>query len=533
MALNKEVKHGQEARDKMQEGVNELANAVKVTLGAKGRFVVFEDEYGRFRTTKDGVTVAKQINSKDKFKNSGITILKEVALKTNDQAGDGTTSSTLLAQSIFNNGIKNVVAGANPMDLKRGIDKAVQTVVKTLEGMANPITVESEEIRQIAYVSSNGDDEVADNITIAMRKATADGIIQIDKSDNNLQTEVELVEGVQFDKGYTKFDFINTPRTMECQLEDPLILVTAEKLDRVVEIKNLMELIMDDKKLKKRPIVFICDSCEGEFETFLVLNKIKGNLRCCAIEAPGFGLAKEELLKDIAASIGAKFISSKLGHNLTDIKPSQLGTCRKIVVGRSSTTILEGGFKGNELADRIAMLGNLAEGSSNEHEKLFTKERLARLTSGIALINVGATSKVEMEEKHDRYVDAYSATKAAVEEGIVTGGGVAYLRCIESLKTLETANADEATGVDIIIQALKAPIVQIANNSGVSGESVLNNVMLSKDKDYGYDARKDEYTNMIKAGIVDPKKVVRVAIENAASVAAMLLVTECVITIEQ
>ena len=529
MALNKLVKHSNDARAKIQEGVNELADAVKVTLGAKGRFVVYEDNYARFRTTKDGVTVAKEINSSDKFKNAGISILKEVALKLNNEVGDCTTTSTVLAQSIFNHGLQKVdELGCNPVDLKRGIDIAVAEAVKHLESITIPITIESKELRSIAYISANADDEVADNITTAFRKVGENGVVAIDKGSLN-KTQVDLIEGMQIEKGFTRFEFVNSANSLTCELINPLIYITTEVLNKTTSVKHILEYAMS----QIRPIVFIAERIEGDLLQMLMVNKMRNILSCCAIEAPGFGLAKPELLRDIATIIGADVISSDFGHDLTKVKPEQLGSCRKLVVDRFRTTILEGKGSAEKIADRVALLANLINSSSDDHEKGFTKERYARLTGGVALINVGASSEVEMNEKYDRYIDAYSAVQAAMQEGVVAGGGVAYLRCIDAIDVDLFKNKDEIIGGDIIANALTTPLMQIVINAGKDALSIMSNGMLDPHNNVGYNVQTDEYVDMIEAGIIDPKKGCRIALESAASVAAMLLGTEAVIIIDE
>ena len=529
MAINKEVKHSKEARAKIQEGVNELADAVKVTLGAKGRFVVYEDEYARFRTTKDGVTVAKQIQSNDKFKNAGITILKEVALKLNNQVGDGTTTATVLAQSIFNDGLKKVnEEGCNPVDVKRGIDIAVKEVVKHLEEIAIPITIESDYLRHIAYISANADNEVADNITEAFRKVGENGVVAIDKGLNN-HTEITLVEGMQIDKGFTRFEFVNTNQSLTCELDNPLIFITTEVLSKAIEVKHLLEFAI----AANRPIVFIAERIEGDLLATLINNKKLGNLMSCAIEAPGYGLSKPEMLRDIATIVGADVISSEFGHILKQVKPEQLGSCKRMVVDRLKTTILEGNGSAEKVAERAALLKNLIEAAKDDHEKGFTKERYAKLTSGVALISVGATSEIEMNEKYDRYIDAYSAVQAAMEEGIVAGGGVAYMRCIDAIDIDLLKNNDEVIGADIICKALQSPFWQILTNAGKKPDNIYHVVIQSELPNIGYNVQTDELVDMIEVGIIDPKKGTRIALESAASVAAMLLGTEAVIVFNE
>ena len=529
MALNKLVKHNKEAREKIQEGVNEVADAVKVTLGAKGRFVIYEDEYARFRTTKDGVTVAKQINSNDKFKNAGITILKEVALKLNNHVGDGTTTATVLAQSIFNDGLQKVnELGCNPVDIKRGIDKAVAEVVKHLEEIKIPITIDSKELRSVAYVSSNADAEVADNITAAFRKVGESGVVAIDKGGLN-ETSVELIEGMQFEKGFTRFEFVNSGSSLTCELENPLIYVTTEVLSKLSEVKHIIEFAA----INSRPIVFIAERVDGELMSFLLTNKLKGGFPSCVIEAPGYGLSKPEMLLDIATIVGADVISRDFGHDLKQVKPEQMGTCRRLVVDRFRTTIMEGAGNAEKVASRAALLKNLINSAKDDHEKGFTKERYARLTSGVALISVGATSEIEMNEKYDRYIDAYSAVQAAMEEGIVAGGGVAYIRCVDAVDMEIFKNKDEMEGWDIIARSLVAPFLQIIRNAGITDGDILANVLIQDNPNIGYNVQTDEFVDMIEAGIIDPKKGTRIALESAASVASMLLGTEAVIVIDE
>lgn len=518
----KEIKRGIEARQKLLQGANLLADAVGVTLGAKGRLVVYEDDYGRAISTKDGVTVAKQVRHPDKEVMAGINMLREASVRTNEDAGDGTSSSSVLAQAILREGLKNVTAGANPMDLKRGIDKAVKCVVSEIKKQAIPIEPQDSKLTDIALISANSDKEIGNNVADAVRKVGKDGVVTIEDGDG-VETKVVLIEGMQFDKGLISPYFVTDGARQECVLENPLILVTEETLKSVKPLVHILEYCVKNN----RPLLFICNEMEGEILTMLIMNRDK--LKVGVVQAPNFGHQKTESLIDIATLTGGEMISFKKGMKLEDTTMEQLGTAGKVIISRNQTTIYEGGGDKILIQQRAADIKGQVEIAENEIAKGILRTRIGRLDGSIAVIKVGANTTNELLEKKDRYVDALSATKAALEEGIVAGGGVTLVRCLAELENLEGENPDEQTGISIIKRAITQPIKTIAENAGVNGDVVLARVM-EGEKDFGYNAKTDKYENLIKSGVIDPAKVTRVALENAASVSGLMMVTECLIT---
>ena len=525
--MAKEIKFNVEARDLLKKGVDELANAVKVTLGPKGRNVVIEKKFGAPHITKDGVSVAKEIELSYPYANIGAQMVKEVASKTGDDAGDGTTTATILAQSIINVGLKNVTAGANPMDLKRGIDKAVAEVVKNLEKQKEAVGENYDKIRQVARISANGDDNIGALIAEAMEKVTKEGVITVEEAKGT-ETEVKVVEGMQFDRGYISPYFVTDTEKMNAEFEKPYILLYDKKVSTMKELLPLLEPVAQ----AGRALVIIAEDVESEALATLVVNRLRGSLKIAAVKAPGFGDRRKEMLEDIAILTGGVVISEEKGLKLETATIDMLGCADKITIDKENTTIVNGCGSKEAIAERVNQIKKLIEHSTSDYDKEKLQERLAKLAGGVAVLYVGAASEIEMKEKKDRIDDALSATRAAIEEGIVPGGGVAYIRAIESLEKMKGENEDETTGIEIIKRAIEEPLRQIAANAGVEGAVVVNKVKEGK-KDFGYNARTGVYENLMKTGVIDPKKVARVALENAASIAGMFLTTECVLVEEK
>ena len=525
--MAKEIKINVEARDLLKKGVDELANAVKVTLGPKGRNVVIEKKFGAPHITKDGVSVAKEIELSDPYANIGAQMVKEVASKTGDDAGDGTTTATILAQSIINVGLKNVTAGANPMDLKRGIDKAVAEVVKSLEAQKEAVGENYDKIRQVARISANGDDNIGSLIAEAMEKVTKEGVITVEEAKGT-ETEVKVVEGMQFDRGYISPYFVTDTEKMNAEFEKPYILLYDKKVSTMKELLPLLEPVAQ----AGRSLVIIAEDVESEALATLVVNRLRGSLKIAAVKAPGFGDRRKEMLEDIAILTGGVVISEEKGLKLETATIDMLGCADKVTIDKENTTIVNGCGSKEAIAERVNQIKKLIEHSTSDYDKEKLQERLAKLAGGVAVLYVGAASEIEMKEKKDRIDDALSATRAAIEEGIVPGGGVAYIRAIESLEKLKGENEDETTGIEIIKRAIEEPLRQIAANAGVEGAVVVNKVREGK-KDFGYNARTGVYEHLMKTGVIDPKKVARVALENAASIAGMFLTTECVLVEEK
>lgn len=519
----KELKFSTEARDKILKGVNTLANAVRVTMGPKGRNVLIEKSYGAPRITKDGVSVAKEIEVSDKFENVGAQMVKEVANKTSDLAGDGTTTATVLAQAILTDGIKSVAAGANPMDLLRGINMAVDSTVSFLKEKSKPVST-NEEIVQVGTISANGEKEIGEMLANAVSKVGKEGVITIEEA-KSFQTELDVVEGMQFDKGYISPYFVTNPEKMTAELENPYILIHEKKLSGLQPILPVLEAVVQSG----RPLLIIAEDIEGEALATLVVNKLRGGLRVAAVKAPGFGDRRKAMLEDIAILTGGTLISEDIGIKLENVNITMLGSAKKVTITKDDTTIVEGAGKKEDMAARCGQIKAQIETSTSEYDIEKLKERLAKLAGGVAVIRVGGATEVEVKEKKDRVDDAMHATKAAIEEGVVPGGGVALLRSIEKLNSLVASNEDQKIGINIIRHALMAPARQISNNAGVEGSVVISKILDNKDFHFGYDASKDEYTDMIKSGIIDPTKVVRTALQDAASIAGLLLTTECVI----
>ena len=522
--MAKEIKYNWEAREGLKKGVDALANAVKVTLGPKGRNVIIDKKFGAPQITKDGVTVAKEIELKEPIENMGAQMVKEVASKTNDQAGDGTTTATVLAQAIFNTGLKNVTAGANPMELKRGIDKAVATVVENLKGQSVEINDSHEKIEQVATISANNDNEVGKVIAEAMQKVKKEGVSTIEEAKGT-DTNVKIVEGMQFDRGYISPYFVTDTEKMEAVYESPYILIYDKKISNMKEFLPILEKIVQSG----RPLLIISEDVDSEALATLVVNRLRGGLKIVAVKAPGFGDRRKEMLEDIAILTGGTVISEEKGFKLEDATIEMLGTAEKITVDKENTTIVSGKGDKNAIAARVAQIKSQIEKTTSDYDREKLQERLAKLAGGVAVIYVGAASEVEMKEKKDRYDDALHATRAAIEEGIIPGGGVAYIRAISSLKGVKGENEDQAIGIEIVRRALEEPLRQIADNAGKEGSVIVNAVRKGKG-DFGYNARIDQFQNMIAAGVIDPTKVSRVALENAASIAGMLLTTECVLS---
>ncbi|MBE6245035.1 MAG: chaperonin GroEL [Bacteroidales bacterium] len=521
--MAKEIKFNMDARALMKEGADELANAVKVTLGPKGRNVVIEKKFGAPQITKDGVTVAKEIELDDQFKNMGAQLVKEVASKTNDQAGDGTTTATVLAQAIINVGLKNVTAGANPMDLKRGIDKAVEAVVEDLKKQSQSVGTDYSKIEQVGTISANNDAVIGKLIADAMSKVKKEGVITVEEAKGTT-TEVKVVEGMQFDRGYISPYFMTNPDKMEAVLDQPAILITDKKISTMKDLLPILEPLAREGKA----LLIIAEDVDGEALTTLVVNRLRGTLKVAAVKAPGFGDRRKEMLQDIATLTGAIVVSEERGFTLENCTPDMLGKAEKITIDKENTTIVNGAGDKQQIADRVAQIKKQIESTTSDYDREKLKERLAKLAGGVAVLYVGAASEVELKEKKDRVEDALNATRAAVEEGIIAGGGVAYIRAIEHLKTLKGANDDEQTGINIIVRALEEPLRMICENAGEEGSVIIQKVKEGKD-DYGYNAREGKFENLLAGGVIDPTKVARVALQNAASVAGMFLTTECVI----
>ena len=521
--MAKELKFNIEAREQLKKGVDELANAVKVTLGPKGRNVIIEKKFGAPHITKDGVSVAKEIELVDPFQNTGAQLVKSVASKTGDDAGDGTTTATVLAQSIVATGLKNVAAGANPMDLKRGIDKAVAKVVESIKAQSEQVGDDYDKIEQVATVSANNDNEIGKLIADAMKKVSKDGVITIEEAKGR-ETTIGVVEGMQFDRGYLSPYFVTNTEKMECEMENPLILIYDKK------ISNLQEFlpILNPAAQTGRPILVIAEDVESEALTTLVVNRLRAQLKICAVKAPGFGDRRKAMLEDIAILTGGIVISEEKGLKLEQATIEMLGSAEKVTITKDNTTIVGGKGQKENILDRVNQIKNEIKNTTSDYDKEKLQERLAKLSGGVAVLYVGAASEVEMKEKKDRVDDALCATRAAIEEGIVPGGGVAFIRSIEALEGFEGKSDDETTGIEIVKRAIEEPLRQIVENAGLEGAVVVEKVRNGKG-DFGYNARKDTYENLRESGIIDPAKVCRVALENAASIAGMFLTTECVI----
>ena len=521
--MAKEIKYNMDARDLLKKGVDQLANAVKVTLGPKGRNVVIEKKFGAPQITKDGVTVAKEVELENKFENTGAQLVKSVASKTGDDAGDGTTTATILTQAIVNEGLKNVTAGANPMDLKRGIDKAVAAVVEYIKAHAEQVDDNYDKIEQVATVSANNDAEIGKLLADAMRKVSKDGVITIEESKSR-DTNIGVVEGMQFDRGYLSGYFMTDADKMECVMDNPYILLYDKKISNLKEFLPILQPAAESG----RPLLVIAEDVDSEALTTLVLNRLRGGLKICAVKAPGFGDRRKAMLEDIAVLTGGVVISEEKGLKLEQATLDMLGSADKVTVTKDNTTIVNGHGDKNNIHDRVAQIKNEIENTKSSYDKEKLQERLAKLAGGVAVLYVGANSEVEMKEKKDRVDDALCATRAAIEEGIVAGGGTTYIRALEALKGMKGDNADETTGIRIVERAIEEPLRQIVANAGGEGSVVVNKVR-EGEGDFGYNARKDVYEDMRKAGIVDPAKVERVALENAASIAGLFLTTECVL----
>jgi chaperonin GroEL len=521
--MAKKITYNLEARDGLKRGVDALANAVKVTLGPKGRNVVIDKKFGSPAVTKDGVTVAKEIELKDPVENMGAQMVKEVASKTADQAGDGTTTATVLAQAIVTAGLKNVAAGANPMDLKRGIDKAVGAVVDYIKTNSEKVEDNYDKIEQVATVSANNDPEIGKLLADAMRKVSKDGVITIEESKSR-DTHIGVVEGMQFDRGYLSGYFVTNADKMECVMENPYILIYDKKISNLKDFLPILE----PAAQSGRPLLVIAEDVDSEALTTLVVNRLRSNLKICAVKAPGFGDRRKAMLEDIAVLTGGLVISEDKGLKLEQATLEMLGTCDKVVITKDNTTIVNGGGEKQLIADRVAQIKNEIANTKSSYDKEKLQERLAKLAGGVAVLYVGANSEVEMKEKKDRVDDALCATRAATEEGVVAGGGTTYIRALDSLESLKGDNQDEQVGIDIVKRAIEEPLRQIVSNAGKEGAVVVQKVREGKG-DFGYNARTDTYEDMRKAGVIDPAKVARVALENAASIAGMFLTTECVI----
>ncbi|HNZ71431.1 MAG TPA: chaperonin GroEL [Prolixibacteraceae bacterium] len=525
--MSKEIKFNIDARDSLKKGVDKLADAVKVTLGPKGRNVIIEKKFGAPQITKDGVTVAKEIDLKDPYENMGAQMLKEVASKTGEDAGDGTTTATILAQSIITVGLKNVTAGANPMDLKRGIDKAVVKVVENIKSQSQNVGDNYNKIEQVARISANGDETIGKLIAEAMEKVNKEGVITVEESKST-DTYVDVVEGMQFDRGYISAYFVTNTEKMAAELDHPYILIHDKKISTM---KDLLP-ILEASAQTGRPLLIIAEDVDGEALATLVVNRLRGSLKVAAVKAPGFGDRRKEMLEDIAILTGGTVITEEKGMKLEQATLDMLGRAEKVTVDKENTTIVNGAGEQSNIAARVAQIKKQIEVTTSDYDKEKLQERLAKLAGGVAVLYVGAASEVEMKEKKDRVDDALSATRAAVEEGIVPGGGVAYLRAIASLDGLTGDNEDETTGIEIVKRAIEEPLRQIVTNSGKEGAVVVQKVREGK-ADFGYNARTDKYENLFETGVIDPAKVTRVALENAASIAGMFLTTECVLVDEK
>ena len=521
--MAKEIKFDTDARELLKSGVDQLANAVKVTLGPKGRNVVIGKKFGAPQITKDGVTVAKEVELEDNFENAGAQLVKSVASKTGDDAGDGTTTATILTQAIVNEGLKNVAAGANPMDLKRGIDKAVTKVVEHIKDSAEVVGDNYDKIEQVATVSANNDPEIGKLLADAMRKVSKDGVITIEESKTR-ETSIGVVEGMQFDRGYLSGYFVTDADKMECVMEDPYILIYDKKISSVKDFLPILQPAAESG----RPLLVIAEDVDSEALTTLVVNRLRAGLKICAVKAPGFGDRRKAMLEDIAVLTGGVVISEEKGLSLEKATLEMLGTAKKVTVSKDNTTIVDGAGAKEAIKDRVAQIKNEIAASTSSYDKEKLQERLAKLSGGVAVLYVGANSEVEMKEKKDRVDDALCATRAAMEEGVVVGGGTTYIRAQEALRNLKGDNQDEKTGINIVCRAIAEPLRQIVANAGGEGAVVVNNVREGKG-DYGYNARKDVYEDLRAVGVIDPAKVSRVALENAASIAGMFLTTECLI----
>ena len=521
--MAKEIKFDVDAREQLKQGVDQLANAVKVTLGPKGRNVVIEKKFGAPQITKDGVTVAKEIELEDKFQNTGAQLVKSVASKTGDDAGDGTTTATILTQAIVTEGLKNVTSGANPLDLKRGIDKAVNAVVDYIKENAEVVNDNYDKIEQVATVSANNDPEIGKLIADAMRKVSKDGVITIEESKSR-DTYINVVEGMQFDRGYLSGYFVTDSDKMECVMDNPYILIYDKKISNIKDFLPILQPAAESG----RPLLVIAEDVDSEALTTLVVNRLRGGLKICAVKAPGFGDRRKAMLEDIAVLTGGVVISEEKGLKLEQATLEMLGTCDKVTVSKDNTTIVKGAGHKELIADRIAQIKNEIANTTSSYDKEKLQERLAKMAGGVAVLYVGANSEVEMKEKKDRVDDALCATRAAIEEGVVVGGGTTYIRALEALKNVKGENADEQTGVNIVERAIEEPLRQIVRNAGGEGAVVVQKVR-EGEGDYGYNARKDVYEDLRAAGVIDPAKVERVALENAASIAGMFLTTECLI----
>ena len=521
--MAKEIKFTIQAREELKKGVDELADAVKVTLGPKGRNVIIEKKFGAPHITKDGVTVAKEIELEDPFQNMGAQLVKEVASKTGDDAGDGTTTATVLAQAIVNVGLKNVAAGANPMDLKRGIDKAVAKVVEGIKAQAQEVGDDFEKIESVARISANNDSEIGQLIAEAMKKVKKEGVITVEEAKGT-DTTVDIVEGMQFDRGYISPYFVTNTEKMECEMDTPYILIYDKKISALKDMLPVLEATAQTG----RPLLIIAEDVDSEALATLVVNRLRGSLKICAVKAPGFGDRRKEMLEDIAVLTGGVVISEEKGLKLESTTIEMLGRAEKITVNKENTTIVNGMGSKDSIAARVAQIKAQIETTTSDYDREKLQERLAKLAGGVAVLYIGAASEVEMKEKKDRVDDALSATRAAIAEGIVPGGGVAYIRCIPALDGLKGANEDETTGIEIVKRAIEEPLRQITANAGVEGAVVVQKVK-DGEGDFGYNARTDTYENFFAAGVIDPAKVTRVALENAASIAGMFLTTECVI----
>ncbi len=521
--MAKMLSFGEEARKKVLEGVNILADAVKVTLGPKGRNVILDKSFGSPLITKDGVTVAKEIELEDKFENMGAQLIKEVASKTSDEAGDGTTTATVLAQAIIKEGVKVVAAGANPMDVKRGIDKAVEKVVEKLKSLSKE-TKDKKEIAQVGTISANNDKEIGEIIAEAMEKVGKEGVITVEEA-KGMETTLEIVEGMQFDRGYLSPYFVTDPERMECVLEDAFVLIHDKKISNMKDLLPILEQIAK----AGRPFLLIAEDVEGEALATLVVNKLRGTLQCCAVKAPGFGDRRKAMLQDIAILTGGQVISEELGLKLENATLNDLGRAKRITVDKDNTTIVDGAGKKEDIEARIQQIRAQIEETTSDYDREKLQERLAKLVGGVAVISVGAATETEMKEKKARVEDAMNATKAAVEEGIVPGGGVSLLRCMDALDEIEVENEDQRIGINIIKKALEAPFRQIVANAGLDASLLLEKVK-NADETKGFDAAKGELVDMMEAGIIDPTKVERLALQNAASVAGLMITTECLIT---
>ena len=521
--MSKEILFNNDAREKLKMGVDELANAVKVTLGPKGRNVIIEKKFGAPHITKDGVSVAKEIELEDAYLNTGAQLVKSVASKTGDDAGDGTTTATILAQAIITEGLKNVTAGANPMDLKRGIDKAVTKVVESIKNQSQEVGDDYDKIEQVATISANNDVEIGKLIADAMRKVSKDGVITIEEAKSR-ETTIGIVEGMQFNRGYLSNYFVTNTEKMECEMDNPLILIYDKKISNFKDILSILEVVVQNG----RPLLIVSEDIESDALTTLVVNRLRSQLKICAVKAPGFGEQRKEMLEDIAILTGGVVISEEKGIRLEQATPEMLGTCGKVIITKDNTTIIDGNGNKENIAQRVSQIKNQISNTTSDYDKEKLQERVAKLAGGVAVLYVGASSEVEMKEKKDRVDDALCATRAAIEEGIVPGGGVTYIRAIHSLDNLTLTNEDEKTGLNIIKRAIEEPLRQIVSNAGKEGA-----VIAQKVSEYvgawGYNARTDKYEDLFEAGVVDPAKVTRVALENAASIAGMFLTTECVI----